>query len=141
MEYLIGSVVTFILMVAFVRLIQNKESKKIFSPLYSQSMVFELTKEYIVASLQFSQNQTTQSSRYLEETTIKILFLEGKAYWISNNALYQAEAINGQINQDSTIQVDTMGMDDVELKKTMLIVEKLREGFNNETWYPGDTKF
>ena len=141
MEYLIGSIVTFVLLVTFVRLIQVKESKKIFSPLYSQSMVFEITKGYLVASLEFIPEKTTQSSKYLAETTIRILFIGDKAYWIANNTLYQADANNGEINQDSAIQVDTMGMDDVELNKTMLIVEKLREGFNNETWYPGDTQF
>jgi hypothetical protein len=55
------------------------------------------------------------------------MIVENEAYWIKDNQLYVADFDNGNINSDSTREVDTMAMSAVELEKTMFIVEKLSE--------------
>ena len=82
----------------------------------------------------------TQAMKDIERNTLRILYFENKAYWIENNQLFEADAPFGDIDKDSMVKVDTMGMDDVQLKRTMFIVERLREGLQNDLGYPGDTQ-
>ena len=82
----------------------------------------------------------TQAMRDIERNTLRVLYFENKAYWIDDNQLFEADAPFGDIDKESMIKVDTMGMDDVQLKRTMFIVEKLREGLQNDLGYPGDTQ-
>ena len=82
----------------------------------------------------------TQAMRDIENNTVRILYFEDKAYWIENNQLFEADAPFGNIDKESKVQVDTMTMDAVQLKRTMFIVEKLQEGLRNDLGYPGDTQ-
>ena len=70
----------------------------------------------------------SQTFEYIRKTTMKILFFKDQAYWIKNNQLFTAKMLNGEINQDSIIEVDTMGMDKVQLDNILFVVEQLRNG-------------
>ena len=72
-------------------------------------------------------NKPTQSSDYAKKNSIKVMFIQDKAYWIKDNQLYTADVVNGEVDKFTTKEVDTMTMNDVELKNTMFIVEKLTE--------------
>jgi hypothetical protein len=74
----------------------------------------------------------TQSTNYLRKISTKILFFNDSAYWIKDNALYTADLIEGEVDEKSTRTVDTMGMDKVQLDKTIFIVSKLREGIDDD---------
>lgn len=112
-----------------------------FRPLMTQSRSFQLLGNFIYFdNLSKNMLKPTQSKRHFENSTMRVLFIEDKAYWIKNNALYVAEIRDGEVDESSAIQVDTMAMNKVELDKTIFIVEKLREGLTNDFGYPGDTK-
>lgn len=74
----------------------------------------------------------TQATNFFDKTHLRILVLDNAAYWIKNNAVYKAEIENGEIDHGAAVALDTMAMDDVELKKLTDIVEKLREGLDRE---------
>lgn len=72
----------------------------------------------------------TQSIKHSAKNMTRIIFTAQKAYWIQDNALYQADIENGLVVEDSTKVVDTMSMDKVQLDEMMFIVQKLTEGNN-----------
>lgn len=73
-----------------------------------------------------------QSIKFFDKQHIKVLVFEDQAYWISNNAVYVADFIEGIVDKDSAQEVDTTTMSDVELKKMILIIDELTEGNKNE---------
>lgn len=73
-----------------------------------------------------------QSTKFINQTHLRVMIYEDNAYWIANNVLYSAKIEDDEIDNSSAIEVDTMTMDDVQLKKTMYIVERLTEGLGNE---------
>lgn len=103
---------------------------------YSQSHVYALA-----ADLMFGSNKTiktpTQSTKYQEDQYTRVVVAENKAYFIKNNTFFVADVVEGTIDKDSTQEVDTMSMDDVELKKMIFIVEALKEGDTDDYWRPG----
>jgi hypothetical protein len=74
----------------------------------------------------------TQSSKFVEDSYIRVVIVESSAYWIKDQALYTADVSEGAVDKSTTRRVDTMAMDKVQLDKTLFIVEKLREGLNND---------
>jgi hypothetical protein len=101
-----------------------KNGIKIFA---SQSRTNELIKNIFIKDESFPA-ATTQSMKYFDSISLRILIVEEEAYWIKNNAVFVAKVINGEIEKDTAIEVDTMTMDKVQLNKIMFIVEKLKEG-------------
>lgn len=59
---------------------------------------------------------------------MRFLLLNGKAYWITDNAVFVADVDDQGIIEESKKVVDTMAMDDVQLKEIEFIVNKLTEG-------------
>lgn len=145
MEYFTGSILTLLTVFVLNKIISNNykkfQTKKILVT-YSQSYVFETIKPFISSLFEIIKQPKTQASKYSDEKRVRILFLENKAYWIEKNQLLEASLFeSGEIDYSSAIEVDTITMDDVQLKRTMFIVEQLREGLNDDLGYPGDTKF
>lgn len=134
MEYFLGATLTLLVVVVTNRLIfaQLKNEKR-FAVRYSQSYIYS-----VIAPMMFGLNnkssfKQTQSFKYQEESYIRVVVVENKAYWIKNNTFYTADVLDGTVDKDSTKEVDTMAMGDVELKKMMMIVETLREGSSGDS--------
>jgi hypothetical protein len=115
----------------------NQEKK--ISLMASQSYLHKFLSQYEEMSLEESIPKT-QASSYMQKQYVKIMILEQEAYWIKDNQLYKANLINGEIDNDTTHQVDTISMNDVELKKTMFVVEKLTEGAKNDPSSSGESQ-
>lgn len=137
MEYFLGSVMTLVAVYFMNRLVSKSRliNKKIESVKFSQSYNFELTRYLIpIEDLQpsFRAKKKTQASVHFDKNSTRVLYMDGMAWFIKNlngiDALFSAEIIDGAFDETSAKRVDTMAMDDVELKKTIFIVEKLTEG-------------
>lgn len=130
MEFLLGCIVTFILLfitnVYFY--IKRYKVNSLFSIRYSQSHIHELIKPLLPqVSIGINSKTKRQSVNHINETHIKVIINKGMAYWIKNNVFYTAEVIEGQIDKDNARVVDTMGMDKVELDKMLFIIDQLRK--------------
>jgi hypothetical protein len=133
MEYFLGSIVT-IAAIFFTKLyLSKKVDTKIPAIRFSQSKALELSIGIIQQIVEPVPPTNTQSIMHYNKSTIKILVLGKFAYWIKENSLYMADIVNGDIDHDSTRQVDTMDMDKVQLEKMVYIVEQLREGMPNDS--------
>ena len=132
MEYVVGAFLTLIIIATTNRLItkQLKDHKTTVIK-YRQSHIYS-----VIAPMMFGfgipvQKKTRQSRNYQDEAYVRVVIVDSKAYWIKGNTFYTANVVDGVVEKESTKEVDTMSMSDVELKKMLVIVETLREGEDN----------
>lgn len=135
MEFTIGALTAMAIFV-FANLALKSPIKKVSAEKirYSQSHVHSLISPILEYVPEPSIEQPpSQSSNFIKDSYTRVLILDENAYWIKDQALYTAEILDGMVNKETTRRVDTMTMDKVELDKTMFIVEKLREGLDNDS--------
>ena len=144
MDFFIGAISTLISVLMLNRFILKYEAKtKIIRNRvrHTQSSIHDsigpllnlITTEINNASLD------TQATRFYDSRHITVAFSEDKAYWIQDNALLCAELIDGEFDKESGKRVDTMAMNDVELKKIDFIVEQLTEAKRNDLGNTGNS--
>lgn len=133
MEYLAGSLVTVVLIFVARKFYEiSKPNKTKINLTFRQSKIFELTKP----SINFYVNKrlgATQATKHFDRGRIRIVMTESKAYWIKDNAVYEADVFDGIVQENSTKVVDMMALDDVKLKDMMFIIDKLTEGQTNDS--------
>jgi uncharacterized membrane protein YhiD involved in acid resistance len=130
----IGTTVT-VLMLFYIYLLRNrvKNSKQ---KIISQSM---LQHRYSSRKNNSRRLKTkSQSKIHFDKTNIKVIIFDNSAYWIKDNIFYKAPLVNQLIDKDAAEQVDTMGMDKVQLDKMLFIMDRLREGIKDDSRGSGD---
>jgi hypothetical protein len=65
-----------------------------------------------------------------EEGYLKVAIVEDKAYWISNNILYETEVIDEEIIKEDARPVDAFHMDFKEVNKMMTILDSIQDWKN-----------
>jgi hypothetical protein len=137
LEYLIGAAITMASYIITNRLVSKKvKEEKIFDIRYSQSHIYELMRPFLEFTDFNSAPSNSQSVSFLKKTYMKVMVVKNRAYWIKDNTFYTADVVNGEVQKETTKEVDTMGMDRVELNEMIFIVEKLR-GENDDNWSSG----
>lgn len=132
-EFLLGFLLAFLSIFAVRKLILPEafiRSHSVGKIRYRQSHIFEIATAPYLMPMQFT--KVTQSTEYDLKNKIRVVFTDNKAYWIKNNTFYQADLVNGEVDDSTTKVVDTMTMDKVELDKMIFIVQKLTEGIQND---------
>ena len=133
MEYLVGAVLMFVLLIAGnIALREPKRKLDNTKIKYTQSYVYSLVAPLLNALPDEKPMLKTQATKYIESSYVRVVILDGVAYWIKDHALFAAEVSDGVVAKETTRRVDTMAMSKVELDKTLFIVEKLREGLDND---------
>lgn len=127
MEYILGSLVTLMAVIVINRINKKAVSKNKVNFEITQSYLFRLLSEYNDRMMEESPLPETQSYKHMKNQYVRIMIVENEAYWIKDNQLYVANFEDGNIDSESTREVDTMDMSPVELEKTMFIVETLSE--------------
>lgn len=138
MEYLLGSLVTLLASSIVYRYVSSqKEYQSRINVQYRQSYNFSLIQPW--ASLAMPRKDLiTQSTKFSDKNSTRVVISNDTAYWIFNNQLLQADVIDGKVDGNTTQTVDTMGLDAVELDNLAFIVDKLTEGKNDEGSNPRD---
>jgi hypothetical protein len=138
MEYFLGSLFTLIIF-AFVSKVLKRSSAKLLVPTKNrQSIRFDSIRHIIPILNLVKPRKETQSTVSLRKNSIPVIFVDNEAYWIKDNRLYTAMLVNGKIDAETTKVVDTMTMNKLQLDKTIFIVEKLKEGFKNDSGNSGN---
>ena len=132
MEFLLGTITTTLVLFIFIVFLINKRNKRepFFLIRYSQSHIHRILSPLLPQVDQISKisNKNNQSSKHLKNTNVRVLIVEGKAYWTKNNVFYVSSIVDGDIDKDNAQVVDTMGMSKVELDKMLFIIDQLRKG-------------
>lgn len=119
---------------AYMVLSRPKDNEETF--IVSQSMILHR----YVQNKQYGKNLKikTQSRKYHEKMNIKVIIVDENAYWVKDNIFYTAPMINEHIDNDMAKEVDTISMDKVQLEQMLFIMDKLREGIDNDSRSSGD---
>ena len=117
MEYFLGSAITLAIVYLLLKFDKNQVEDKKLNIVFNQSHKHDMLRDYIPINIVRKQ-LNTQSSKDMQKNLLRIIFMEGKAYWIKNNAVYSADIIDGQIEKDNAKVLDILAMDDIQLKKT-----------------------
>jgi hypothetical protein len=125
----IGTTVT-VLLLFYIYLLKIKLKKKN-NIIVSQSMLqyrYSTRKSY-ARKLKVR----TQSKNHYDKTNVRVIIFDNNAYWIKDNIFYKAPMVDQLIDKDAAEQVDTIHMDKVQLDKMLFIMDKLREGINDDS--------
>lgn len=142
MEFLLGSVATVLaILVLRSAMIKDLSKNSKISIRYSQSHIYEITKDFIPDEFFFKKQRDTQSKSHEKSMYTRVVFLDNEAYWIKNNALFVADMDEGVVAEETARRVDTIGMDKVQLEKVIHIVEALTEGRKDDSGYSGHEDF
>jgi hypothetical protein len=139
MEYLLGSFTTFALII-FMSFIKKEEVKKQkLTVRYSQSHIFELVQPLLpTITNKTIKKRISQSTLYDQKTKIRVIIVENMAYWVKDNVFYEALMTNDGVDSETTKIVDTIGMNSVELDKMLFIMDRLREGLDDDSGSTGN---
>lgn len=134
MEYLAGAFVAVLTIFAakyFYQIEKNKNMSVKIS--FRQSDIFETTRPSL-AMIRAFKELDTQSTRHFDKNKIRIAFTDdNKAYWIKDSSVYEAEVVDGIVQENSAKIVDMMALDDVKLRNMMFIVDNLTKGNSNDS--------
>jgi hypothetical protein len=78
-------------------------------------------------------NTKSQSKNHYDKTNIKVIIVDGTAYWIKDNTFYKAPLVDHMIDKESAQQVDTTDMNKVQLDQMLFILDKLKEGVDDDS--------
>jgi len=101
------------------------------SIVYTQSHIYEMIRPFKDLLAPMPEEISRQSSNYIKNIYMKIMVVKDKAYWIKDNKFLIADIVNGEVDKESAKEVDTMGMNKVELNEMLFIVESLRGDSND----------
>lgn len=130
----IGTTVTILLLIYIY--ILKARAKNIHPPIISQSMLQYRYSNGRKKSRKL--HSKSQSKIHYDKTNIKVIIFDNSAYWIKDNIFYKAPLVNELIDKESAEQVDTIHMDKVQLDKMLFIMDRLREGINDDSRGSGD---
>jgi hypothetical protein len=139
-DFLIGSFSTLVITLCIFKYISYlynlTKEKRVYR--FSQSSMHEMVKHLLPDDLFKPKPKKTQSMVHEEKINIRVVILDGLAYWIKDNKIYEADLDSNGIDKNSTRIVDTMSMSKVQLDKIVFIVDKLREGLDDDSGSTGD---
>lgn len=139
MEYLIGSFTTFVLVLLMSFLKKDNVPKQKVTVRYSQSHIFDLVQPLLPPiNNRAIKKRISQSTKYEDKTNVRVLIIDNVAYWVKENVFYKASVMNNGVDSDTTQVVDTIGMNSVELDKMLFIMDRLREGLDNDSGSTGN---
>ena len=137
MNNLYGAIGTTVILALLVYVyILRVKANNVSIPIISQSM---LQYRYSNGKSKSRKLKTkSQSKIHYDKTNIKVIIFDNSAYWIKDNIFYKAPLVNELIDKESAEQVDTIHMDKVQLDKMLFIMDRLREGINDDSRGSGD---
>lgn len=120
---------------------RRKKNKKFLKIAYRQSSIHVMIKDFIPKNLYRKPQKKSQSLKHVEKNTIKVIFVEDKAYWVSNNIFYCADAIDGNVDVDTTKPIDATDMSKKDIDKMLFILDNLQNGSSDDNSSAGNERF
>jgi hypothetical protein len=133
MENVIAAVLTLILVLGIVRFNKRQRQKSLNKIVYSQSYIHNLFKDRTTKQINQKSKIISQSIKHTEKYMVKIIVIDGMAYWVSDNIFYTAETSDGQIVHETAKPVDIGNMPKKELDKMLFILDNLGRGNNDDS--------
>lgn len=127
----------------FIIRITTKSRNKAFSrTLYRQSDLHRIMKKFFSQQLipDLDTNRSSQLTKRREKDTIKVIVIDEKAYWVSDNVFYIADAIGGNPIPETARPLDTKQMSNKDISKMLFILDNLKDGKLNDSGSAGNER-
>lgn len=118
--------------------IKKKERNTFRKLVYRQSDMHNMLKDFFFKDIDNDKVFTSQSKIWREKQTTKVVILDKKAYWISNNIFYVGEAVDGKVKPETGQPLDTSNMSKREIDKMLFILDNLKNGKINDSGSAGN---
>jgi hypothetical protein len=138
MLYILCFVLTLTTFYAILVIINKKRKKSFNKVLYRQSDMHNILKDFFFKDIDNDKVFMSQSKIWKERQTTKVVILDQKAYWISNNIFYVGEAVNGKVKPETGQPLDTSKMSKKEIDKMLFILDNLKNGKINDSGSAGN---
>lgn len=139
MEYIIGFLSAIVLIYFFIQIQDRydvlKERVKFVKSSQSRN---HLLLSHFEGIKKKPKNINRQSFNHDKNINIKVIIMDNQAYWIKDNTFYTADMIHGNVDKETTREVDTMTMNKVQLDKMIFIIDRLREEAFDDRWGSGN---
>jgi len=138
MEYFIALGLTLLLSLAIIKLSTRKSLEGIGKIKYSQLTIFENTRHLLPTTTYTKPKVISQAMQHVENHMVKIIVIDGLAYWVKDNIFYTAETESGNIIPETVKPVNTEDMSKEDLDKMLFILDNLGKGKNNDSSSSGN---
>jgi len=120
-------------------IIMNKKRKKSFSKiLYRQSDMHNILKDFFFKDIFDDKVITSQSKIWKEKQTTRVVIIDQRAYWVSNNMFYVGDTVDGKVRPETGKPLDTTKMSKREVDKMLFILDNLKNGKINDSGSAGN---
>ena len=137
MNYLIAFLTT--LVFCYILIVMNKKRSKSFNKiLYRQSDMHNILKDFFFKDITDDKVVLSQSKIWKEKQTTRVVIINEKAYWVSNNMFYVGDTVNGKVNPETGKPLDTTKMSKKEIDKMLFILDNLKNGKLNDSGSAGN---
>jgi archaellin len=138
MIYLYFSILT-IIVFSYILIAINKKRKKSFNKvLYRQSDMHNILKDFFFKDIFDNKVATSQSKIWKEKQTTKVVIIDQKAYWVSDNMFYVGDTVDGKVRPETGKPLDTTKMSKKEIDKMLFILDNLKNGKLNDSGSAGN---
>ena len=123
--------------------ITTKSRNKAFSrTLYRQSDLHRIMKRFFSQQLRtdLDENRSSQLTKRREKDRIKVIVIDEKAYWVSDNVFYIADAVEGSLIPETAKPLDTKQMSNKDVSKMLFILDNLKDGKLNDSGSAGNER-
>jgi hypothetical protein len=107
---------------------------------YSQSSLHMMIRDYLPKDLYRKPKRPSQMLKHIEKSTVKVIFIDEKAYWVSNNTFYCAQAVGNAVDIETTEPVDTTDMSKKDIEKMLFILDNLKNGNKDDNSSAGNER-
>jgi len=128
MEYAIPVLLTFIAVLGIIKIAEKYRWKDFNKISYSQSYMHYRLRSFIPKNTTVREKIPSQIDQHIQKNMVKIVVIDGSAYWVADNIFYVADMQNGSVLSDTVRQIDTVNMSKEELDKMLVILDNLKDG-------------
>ena len=138
MLYLLCFMLTSICFCAILILMNRKRNKSFNKVVYRQSDMHNILKDFFFKDIFDDKVVTSQSKIWKEKQTTRVVIIDQKAYWVSNNMFYVGDTVEGKVRPETGKPLDTTKMSKKEIDKMLFILDNLKNGKLNDSGGTGN---
>ena len=120
-------------------IVMNRKRKKSFNKvLYRQSDMHNILKDFFFKDIFDDKVVISQSKIWKEKQTTRVVIIDQRAYWVSNNMFYVGDTVDGKVKPETGKPLDTTKMSKREVDKMLFILDNLKNGKINDSGSAGN---
>jgi archaellin len=123
---------------AIIALVAKKRNSHFKKVMYRQSDMHNILKDFFFKDIFDDKVVTSQSKIWKEKQTTRVVIIDQKAYWVSNNMFYVGDTVDGKVRPETGRPLDTTKMSKKEVDKMLFILDNLKNGKLNDSGSAGN---